>query len=101
MNKWYKYVVGDGAAAYQPSMNLHDKFIALAVAKQIPEVCAVLSHYDSGLNLVTWYFSPGMEALAKQYQSVECDKPVREGLSMLSGNLECWNKYYPNPKGGE
>jgi hypothetical protein len=97
MDTWHCKEVGDGVAAFQPAMNLHQAFLAMAQASGgVPANIGVFSYYDLHANIVTWYFSPEATALAKTFGAIPCDKPVpSEGFGLLVGDARSWEAHFP------
>ena len=97
MSTWYKKDLGDGVAAFEPSSRLHQAFLALAASGELPKVVGVYSIYDLETNIVSWYFSPEAESLAKLFNAAPCDKPIpKEGFGLLAGNGPCWEDHFPD-----
>ncbi len=98
MNTWNSKAVGDGVAAFQPSTQLHQKFLAMAmVSGGVPENAAVFSCYDLDANVVTWYFSPEANNLAKMFEATPCNKPTpSKGFGLLVGDGRSWEAHFPN-----
>jgi hypothetical protein len=97
MSAWHSKAMGDGVEAFEPSMRLHEAFIALAKASGgVPAYAAVFSRYDLHANVVTWYFSPEAVTLARAFGAAPCDKPVAaEGFGLLSGDARAWEAHFP------
>ena len=56
---------------------------------------AVFSRHDVEKNVITVYFSPSAFELATMFNGKPCDKPPREGLSLLGGDQRSWENFYP------
>jgi hypothetical protein len=56
---------------------------------------AVFSRYDLAANLVTVYFSPGAEVLAKAFGAQPSAKPNSERLTLLVGDARAWDLFFP------
>jgi hypothetical protein len=77
MDQWQCKEVGDGVAAFQPAMELHQAFFELARASgHVDQGFGVWSYYDLSENMVTWYFSPEAAALEKRFGAAPCEKPT-------------------------
>lgn len=97
MTTWHSRAMGDGVEAFEPSMQLHETFIAFARARGgVPAHAAVFSRYDLQANIVTWYFSPEATTLAKAFGAAPCEKPISaEGFGLLSGDARAWEAHFP------
>ena len=97
MDTWHCKEVGDGVAAFQPSMELHKAFLSMALASGgVPQSIGVFSYYELHANIVTWYFSPEATVLAKTFAASPCDKPVPSpGFSLLVGDARSWEAHFP------
>jgi hypothetical protein len=98
MEKWHSKALGDGVAAFAPSMRLQEMFLPMFVASGQPSHMAVFSHHDRQANVVTAYFSPGAVRLAAFFDAQPCDKPSSEGIGLLVGDARCWEIYFPDRK---
>ena len=98
MDTWNSKSVGDGVAAFQPSMQLHQAFLNMASASAgVPANAAVFSYYELDTNVVTWYFSPEATSLAKMFGATPCDKPTpSKGFGLLVGDGRSWGAHFPN-----
>ncbi len=96
MTAWYSKDLGDGVDALRPTEEIQEAYMLQAVAGRLPIESAVFSIYDLRVNVVTVYFSPGLERLAQLFGAKLCDKPVnREGFGMLCGDQRAWNILFP------
>ena len=96
MNQWYSKNLGDGGEAFVPTNKIQEAFVPLFVAAGNPVDMAVFSRYDLEKNIVTAYFSPRAETLAKIFGAQPCEKPKNEGhLSLSVGDARCWKLFYP------
>lgn len=97
MDSWQCKEVGDGVAAFQPSMELHKAFLALAQASAgVTKGFGVFSYYDSDENMVTWYFSPEATVLGKAFGASSCEKPTpAPGFGLLAGDARSWESHFP------
>ena len=98
MKDWYSKALGDGVAAFKPSMDIHAAFTSAYIAAGQPIEMAVFSRNDPKANIVTVYFTPSAMVLAKAFGASPCEKPDREGLGLLVGDTRCWQLYYPDSK---
>lgn len=90
MNTWQSVELGDGIAAYKPSMQIQEIFTPLFVAAGCPHDMAVFSRYNLDRNIVTAYFSPSTYKTARIFNATPCEKPSRPDLSLLIGDVRCW-----------
>jgi len=97
MYTWHSKAVGDGVAAFQPAMQLHQAFLTMATTSGgVPANAAVFSHYDLHANVVTWYFSPEAESLGKAFGATPCEKPTpSKGFGLLVGDARSWEAHFP------
>lgn len=96
MATWHSKDVGDGSQAFEPSRRLHDDFFSLASIGGLSAGIAVFSRYDLRRNVVTWYFSPEAELLAKTYGAIPCAKPTpTEGFGLSVGDMRAWEVHFP------
>jgi hypothetical protein len=96
MERWYSKALGDGAAAFAPSMRIQQMFPPLFSALGQPSRMAVFSRHDRRTNVVTAYFSPAAAQLAAFFGAQACDKPDSEGIRLLVGDARCWEIYFPD-----
>jgi hypothetical protein len=89
---WYSKPLGDGIWADVPSEEIKRLFQPLFEAAGRPAKMAVFTRHEEGSLHCMWvaYFSPVALEVAKAVESVPCERPVREGLSLLAGSDECW-----------
>lgn len=88
MENWFKKEIGDGVAAFLPSMEVSELYIELIMTgKDMSNVCVFLKH-DTQRQMKTLYFTPEAEILAKLLSATHCKKPISiEKLSLLAGEL--------------
>ena len=96
METWRSKALGDGDAAFAPSIRIQELFFPMFRASGQPSNMAVFSHYDRRANVVTAYFSPGASRLAAFFDAKPCAKPSGEGIGLLVGNSRCWEIYFPD-----
>ena len=100
MAGWRSKELGDGVEAFAPTSEIQDAFCSLALAQarggQYSYDAAVFSAYNSKTNVVTVYFSPTAELLAKMFGAMPCEKPVPKGDFGLSvGDERAWDTHFP------
>ncbi len=97
MTQWYSRDLGDGVSANAPSQTIQNAFLPMFAAAGQPIDMAVFSRYDLEKNVVSVYFSPNAEVLAKMFEATACEKPNRENrLVLLVGDARCWDLFYPS-----
>ena len=96
MDTWYCKALGDGAAAFAPSLRIQQLFAPMFAAAGQPSTMAVFSRHDRRANVVTVYFSPGAWRLAAFFDAGPCAKPSSEGMRLLIGDARCWEIYFPD-----
>lgn len=98
MSTWFSLSLGDALVAWEPLGRIEKLFaIADASADDAGER-AVFTRYDSEGRLhceVTAYFSPAAADVARQVDATPCERPSRDGLSLLAGAEESWSKLFP------
>ncbi len=100
MRTWYQKSLGDGVAAYGPIQEILEAFEASQETRGTDStaVLAVFSRYDLRENLVTVYFSPDAETMAKAFGASPCERPARKGLELLAScEARCWEILFPGP----
>lgn len=96
MTQWYSKNLGNSSEAFAPTNAIQEAFVPLFVENRNPVDMAVFSRYDLEKNIVTAYFSPRAEILAKMFGAQPCEKPKNEGhLSLSVGDAHCWQLFYP------
>lgn len=96
MTTWYSKEIGDGAQAFDPSGDIQEAFLALALRGQIPYDLAVFSEHDLHRKMVTVYFSPAAKVLANMFEGQPCDPPQRSShFGLLVGDARAWDLLFP------
>lgn len=100
MTSWYSKALGDGIEAFEPTTEIQNRFMALALSQtrlgQYSSDAAVFSGYDSATNVVTVYFTPSAELLATALGASPCPKPVpTEGFGLIVGDARAWEAHFP------
>lgn len=94
MNNWYSLGLGDGMLADMPSDEIRAAFVRLFPDGQIPLGAAVFTRHESEGRLhceVVAYFSPAAADVAEVFDAEPCQKPVRAGLGLLTGDESAWS----------
>jgi hypothetical protein len=98
METWYRKTLGNGAAAFAPSLRIQKLFPPLFAASGQPSNMAVFSRYDRKANEVTAYFSPRACQLAALFSAIPCEKPSSDGIGLLVGDARSWEIFFPDRK---
>ena len=98
METWYCRTLGDGVAAFAPSLRIQEMFSPMFTASGQPSSMAVFSRHDRKANEVTAYFSPRAARLAALFNAIPCDKPASDGIGLLVGDARCWQIFFPERK---
>ena len=98
MPTWFSKNLGDGVTAYAPTNQIMNAFTPLFAAAGLPLDMAVFSGHDQERNVII-YFSPRATDLAKIFGAQMCEKPQKDGLSLLVGQQQAWEHFYPTPEG--
>lgn len=95
MSTWYSKTLGDGVSAHEPSYLIKRAFVPAWVSAGCPITMAVFSRYDLRENIVTVYFTPEAEQLAKSFNATPCEKPSADRLGTLVGHPLAFEAHYP------
>ena len=97
---WYFKSLGDGMWADIPSEEIRQIFQSLFESAGRPAGMAVFTRHEEGSLHCEWmaYFSPAAGDVAKAVEASPCGKPLREGLELLTGNIDCWAVLFPESK---
>lgn len=93
INSWYSLTLGDGMWAPTLSAQIEKEFLAVFEKSDKPLDMAVFTRNESEGRLhceVIAYFSPAARAIAEAFDAEPCEKPSRTGLSLLTGDPNCW-----------
>ncbi len=92
MQHWYSKSLGDGMWADIPSEEIRQLFQPLFESAGRPAEMAVFTRHEEGSLHCEWvaYFSPAAAEIAIVVEAVPSEKPIREELTLLAGNDECW-----------
>lgn len=101
MTQWYSKDLGDRVAASAPSGQIQEAFLPFFAVAGRPIDMALFARFDPSENVVTYYFSPKAEDLAKMFDAKPCEKPSIANLTLEVGDVRCWQKLFPGetPKG--
>jgi hypothetical protein len=97
---WYYKSLGDGVEAYAPSRAIQEavmaSIVASAAAGHANTGAAVFSAYDLEANVVTVWFTPELEHIARAFGATPCDKPrPAGGFGFSAGYTDAWEIYFP------
>jgi len=99
MPTWYKKELGDGVAAYNPSMEVQKLYIQLAATGKDMSKIGIFSATDAETNTIAIYFTPEAEVLANKYDASPSEKPdSSNGISLLVGESTLWAEHFPEYK---
>ena len=102
METWYSLSLGDGMTSGMTSAEIEEAFAAPFTAAGSPPGMAVFSRPESEGRLhceVIAYFSPAASGVAKVFDAEPCEKPRRDGLSLLAGDDPSWSLLFPGSDG--
>ena len=97
METWYSISLGDAIAASMPSAEIEKSFLQSFASAGRPSDMAVFTRESEGrlhCEMIA-YFSPAAKEVAKAFDAQPCQKPAREGLSLLAGDQRCWSVLFP------
>ena len=95
---WHGIFLGNGADAFTRTTQIQSSFMLAFMASGGNIEMAMFSKSESmeDAHEVTIYFSPAASAFAKTILGVSpCEKPSREKLGLLVGDMRCWNVLFP------
>ena len=98
METWYCKTLGDGVAAFAPSLRIQKMFSPMFAASGQPSSMAVFSRHDRKANQVTAYFSPRASMIAALFGAKPCDKPSSDAIGLLVGDARSWEIFFPERK---
>jgi len=99
MKSWYSVSLGDGMMAGTPAAEIEKFFREKFAAAGEPPDMAVFTRPESENRLfceVIAYFSPAAYEVAEAFDAEPCNKPVRSGLGLLTGDPGCWLRLFPD-----
>jgi hypothetical protein len=99
MESWYSLELGDGRAAFGPTTQIQDAWMAMALAAakagKTDYSSAVFTRSDPGATQVTMYFTPSASPLAEVFRAVPCEKPSPPGIGLCAGDARAWEIHFP------
>lgn len=102
---WYSLYLGDGVAAYRPTIQISDAFFQYIMRVGHRPEAAIFNgtrRSDDGRRHIILYFSPAASAFAKAVKGSEpCEKPHREGLALQAGDARAWELLFPEVEGSD
>ncbi len=90
MAQWYSKELGDGVAAFEPTIALMQRMGVLLMMPNTSKEAAMFSRSDISRNMVTVYFSPDAKSIAEDAGAIPCDKPTSERLGLIAGHIDAW-----------
>jgi hypothetical protein len=98
MGTWFSVVLGDALIAWEPLGRIETLFESGRSSADDSGSRAVFIRYESEGRLhceVTAYFSPAAAEVAREVDAKPCERPSRDGLSLLAGVEDSWSKLFP------
>lgn len=96
---WHSKPLGDGVEALVPSNAIQEavtSFSAPLATGRANAGAAVFSAYDLEANVVTVWFTPELERIARAFGANPCEKPTPvEGFGFLAGYPTAWEVHFP------
>lgn len=95
---WYSKSLGDGMWAPTVIAQIEEGFLPLFAEAGSPSEMAVFTRTESQGRLhceVIAYFSPAAAGIAKAFEAEPCEAPSREGLGLLAGDPQSWERLFP------
>ena len=87
--RWSCRTLGDGLLASVPLNEIQQAFAQLYPQAVPPDAAVFLRHRLDGLQCeVTVFFSPGVDALARQFGAHRCYQPAPADVELLIGSAE-------------
>ncbi len=87
--RWSCRTLGDGLLATVPLNEIQHAFAQLYPQAVPPDAAVFLRHRLDGLQCeVTVFFSPGVDALARQFGAHRCYRPSPAEVELLIGSAE-------------
>ena len=99
MNGWYSLSLGDGMMAGSPAADIEELFLKRFSEAAKSPAMAVFTRPESEGRVyceVIAYFSPAAADVARAFDAEPCEKPERTGLSLLTGDPDCWQVLFPD-----
>ncbi len=95
MDTWYSVELGDEVEAFAPTGKIMDAFMAAYVANGGKKNdMAAFSRYDLETNVVTMYFTPPAQLIAKIFNASPCEKPTIDSLGLIVGDADSWQTFF-------
>lgn len=98
MTQWHCKALGDGIMASMPLAQIEEAFKSAFGRTDNPSDAAVFTRAETEGRLhceVTVYFSPAASEIARRFDAAPCEKPMRQGMSLLAGDQRCWAALFP------
>ena len=102
MSVWFTKNCGDAMLAGESLDKIETLFLSVYGKTGIPKEAAVFIRHESEGRLhceVKAYFSPGAAIVAGEVVADPCDRPSLDGLSLLVGSADSWQKLFPGRDG--
>jgi hypothetical protein len=99
-NTWHLLSLGDGMTADEPSEEIRAAFVEAYPSMAADPAVFTRNESEGRLHCeVIAYFSPAASALAKAFDAEPCQRPERNGLSLLIGSDQSWETLFPENTG--
>jgi hypothetical protein len=97
MSKWFCKNLGDAMLAFQGVGRVEDAFQSAYANAGCPDDAAVFLRHESGrLHCeAKVYFSPASAHIAQLLGAEPCEKPAKDGLSLIVGRAAAWSLLFP------
>jgi len=97
MSKWFCKNLGDAMLAFQGVGRVEDAFQSACANADCPGDAAIFLRHESGrLHCeAKVYFSPASARIAQELGAEPCEKPAKDGLSLLAGPSDAWSVLFP------
>ena len=95
MDTWYSVNLGDGVEAFAPTTKIQETLMAAYLANGgVTNNMGAFSRYDLETNIVTMYFTPTANLIAKEFNAAPCEKPSIQNLGLIVGDASMWDTFF-------
>jgi hypothetical protein len=98
MSVWFQKNLGDAMLARESLDKIEELFVSAYGKADSPKEAAVFIRHESEGRLhceVKAYFSPDSVIVAGEVDADPCERPSRDGLSLLVGSADSWLALFP------
>lgn len=102
MSVWFKKNLGDAMLAGDSIEKIESLFLSAYWKYNSAKDSAVFIRHESEGRLhceVMAYFSPDSAIVAREVDADPCERPSRNGLSLLAGSADSWLALFPERDG--